>query len=108
MIESLNSVYRSSQAEVIKSFCKKWNIKELSFFGSVVTERFNDKSDLDILISFSDNSHYGLFELSEINIELEHIFRRSVDLVTRNSVERNSNPIRRRSILNNLRFVYEE
>jgi len=42
----------------IKIFCNKWNIIELSIFGSYLTDKFNSKSDIDILISFNENSHY--------------------------------------------------
>jgi len=94
--------------ENIKQFCKKWNIKELSLFGSSITNRFNNDSDIDILISFGKNSHYGLFELVEMKNELENILGRQVDLVTRKSVERNSNYIRSKSILSNLKLLYAE
>jgi len=68
---------------------------------------FNEKSDLDILISFRENSHYGLFELADIKSELENIFERHVDLVTRKSVERSSNYIRSKSILSNLNLYMQ-
>jgi predicted nucleotidyltransferase len=92
----------------IKMFCNKWNIIELSIFGSYLTDKFNSKSDIDILISFNENSHYGLFELSEMKSELEKIFERKVDLVTRKSIEKSKNYFRSKSILSNLKSVYAE
>jgi len=94
--------------EKLKQFCKKWNIKELSLFGSAITDKFNNDSDIDILISFGKNSHYGLFELAEMKSELENIFGRQVDLVTRKSVESSSNYLRSKSILSNLKSLYAE
>lgn len=92
----------------IKQFCRKWNIRELSLFGSSLTDKFNKNSDIDILISFNENSHYGLFELAEMKSDLEKIYGRDVDLVTRKSVEKSGNYIRRESILSNLKSIYAE
>ena len=92
----------------IKQFCSKWNIKELSVFCSALTDKFNKDSDIDILVSFYDNSHYGLFELSDMKAELQKIFGREVDLVTRKSVERSPNFLRSNSILSNLKLIYAE
>ena len=94
--------------KAIKQFCNKWNVKELSLFGSFLTDKFNKESDIDILISFSENSHYGLFELVEMKSELEKIYGKEVDLVTRNSVEKSRNYIRSKSILSNLKSIYAE
>ena len=92
----------------IKYFCNKWKIKELSIFGSYLTDKFNSKSDIDILVSFHENTHYGLFELSEMKNELEEIYGRKVDLVTRKSIEKSKNHFRSNSILKNLKSVYAE
>lgn len=92
----------------IKQFCNKWNICELSLFGSSITDKFNKESDIDILISFNENSHYGLFELAEMKSELEKIYGREVDLVTRKSVEQSPNYLRSKSILSNLKSLYAE
>jgi predicted nucleotidyltransferase len=40
--------------------------------------------------------------------ELEKIFGRNVDLITRKSVEKSSNYTRRESILSNLKSIYTE
>ena len=75
----------------INRFCNKWTIRKLSLFGSSLTDKFNKESDIDILVSFNENSHYGLFELVEMKSELQKIFGRKIDLVTRKSVEKSSN-----------------
>jgi len=92
----------------IKNFCNKWIIRELSLFDSSLTDKFNKESDIDILVSFNANSHYGLFEFIKMKSELEKIFGRNVDFVTRKSVEKSSNYIRKDSILSNLRSIYAE
>jgi hypothetical protein len=36
----------------IEAFCRKWKIKELALFGSVLREDFSPDSDIDVLVSF--------------------------------------------------------
>ncbi len=74
----------------IVELCKAHNVKTLFAFGSVCTDKFNDESDIDLLISFNamDFGDYAdtYFELAE---KFELLFQRSVDLVTDKSL---SNP----------------
>jgi uncharacterized protein len=73
--------------EKIKELCFKHNVKSLYAFGSVCTGRFDNASDIDLLISFypMDYGDYAdnYFELTE---KLESIFKRPVDLVTDKSL----------------------
>lgn len=74
----------------IKTLCKAHNVKALYAFGSVCTDKFNEKSDIDFLISFypMDFGDYAdnYFVVAD---KLESIFNRPVDLVTEKSL---SNP----------------
>ncbi len=74
----------------IKVLCESHNVKTLFAFGSVCTEKFNDNSDVDLLISFNsmDYGDYAdtYFDLAD---KFEDLFHRSVDLVTDKSL---SNP----------------
>jgi predicted nucleotidyltransferase len=76
--------------EKIKSLCLAHNVKSLFAFGSVCTDKFNDKSDIDLLISFQpmDFGDYAdtYFDLAD---KFENLFLRPVDLVTDKSL---SNP----------------
>lgn len=40
----------------ILTLCKKYKIREFSFFGSSLRDDFNDKSDIDVLVSFREDS----------------------------------------------------
>lgn len=76
--------------ERIKSLCMTHNVQSLFVFGSACTDNFTDKSDIDLLISFKpmDYGDYAdtYFDLAD---KFEHLFQRSVDLVTDKSL---SNP----------------
>jgi len=80
----------------IADFCKRWNITEFSVFGSVLREDFRPDSDVDVLVSIDPEADIGLFELADMKIELQEMFKRPVDLVEKEGLR---NPYRRREIL---------
>ena len=90
----------------IESFCKEWDIVELSLFGSAIRDDFNDRSDVDVLVIFADDARHGLFDMVRMRRRLEAIFGREVDLVSRRAVEMSKNTIRREAILGSARVVY--
>jgi uncharacterized protein len=67
----------------IVEFCRRHQIKRLSLFGSVLTERFKPDSDIDILVEFNADSVVGLLAMMRMQHELSVIFGgRKVDLRT--------------------------
>jgi uncharacterized protein len=74
----------------IKALCTVHNVRSLFAFGSVCTDKFNEKSDIDLLISFNpmDYGDYAdtYFDLAD---KFENLFHRPVDLITDKSL---SNP----------------
>jgi predicted nucleotidyltransferase len=97
------------EPERIAEFCRKWQIKELSLFGSALGDDFRPDSDVDLLVTFQDpHRSFGPWggELQEMEEELARLFSRPVDFVLRDSVERSTNYIRRRSILRNVVPLY--
>jgi len=85
--------------EKLRAFCRRWKVTEFSLFGSVVREDFGPESDVDVLVTFSPDAHWTLFDMSDMNEELQSLFGRQVDLLTRRAVEGSLNPIRKTSIL---------
>ena len=92
----------------IQEFCRRWRIVEFSLFGSVLRDDFGPESDVDILVTFAEDAHWGLFDLGRMEGELRGILGREVDLVTRRSVEESPNPIRRDQILNHLETIHAQ
>ena len=66
----------------IVEFCKRNQIRRLCFFGSVLREDFGPDSDVDILVEFKPGTRMGLIRLSGLEIELDKIIGRKVDLNT--------------------------
>jgi uncharacterized protein len=76
--------------EELKRLCQDYDVKTMHVFGSVCTEKFNDKSDIDILISFKDITIEKYTDnYFDLHYKLEELFNRKIDLLTENSL---SNP----------------
>lgn len=83
----------------IAAFCRRWKMTEFAFFGSVLRDDFHPNSDVDVLVTFSKDADWSLFDHVAMEEELSSILGRKVDLVSRRAVERSDNWIRRESIL---------
>jgi len=87
----------------IETFCRKWKIKELALFGSVLREDFRSDSDIDVLVSFEPGGGITFDNRVEMQDELAEIFGRGVDLVEKDTIR---NPFRRHNILTTREVVY--
>ena len=65
----------------ISTFCRKWDIREFSLFGSVLRDDFGPDSDIDVLVEFEPGHAPGL-AFFEMERELSDILGRKVDLNT--------------------------
>jgi prevent-host-death family protein len=89
----------------LAAFCERHHIRTLYLFGSVLTDAFDAQSDVDVMFE-PEGSGPGYFEQMKMADELEALWGRPVDLVSRRAVESSSNPIRKQSILDSARVVY--
>ena len=90
----------------IAEFCRRWQIKEIALFGSVLRDDFGPESDLDILVSFSADAEWGLLDHLKMEQELTTIFNRKIDLFSKRAVELSHNQLRRQEILRTAEVVY--
>ena len=75
--------------EEIAAFCRKWGIRRLAFFGSVVRDDFGPESDVDVLVEFFPERTPGWEFFGTIPEELSAIFNgRKVDLVEEHLLNR--------------------
>ena len=85
MINSVIQPYLPGVREILK----KHKIKNAYAFGSVLSEKFNDDSDIDLLINFLDYSNplkvgQSIWDLED---ELEILTSRKIDLLTERSLK---------------------
>jgi predicted nucleotidyltransferase len=86
--------------------CRRYRVVRLEVFGSFVSGEAQEQSDLDILVTFEPGEPAGL-EFVALQQELELLFSRRVDLLTRQSVERSANKYFRRFALHRTEILYE-
>ena len=91
---------------LVAEFCQANGIARLAIFGSALREDFGQESDIDVLVSFKEDVHHTLFDMSRMEAELKEIFGREVDLVSQRGIESSSNHLRRKAILESAEPVY--
>lgn len=89
----------------LKSLCSAYKVKNLYAFGSVLTDKFTDNSDVDFLVSFTpevDLLDYAdnFFDFRD-NVKL--LLGREIDLVEESSI---SNPYFMKEINKNKVHIY--
>jgi predicted nucleotidyltransferase len=87
----------------IAAFCRRWQIVELSLFGSVLREDFDADSDVDVLVQFAPVVDWSLLDLMTMQSELSTLLGRHVDLVEQAGLR---NPFRRAAIIQSKHVVY--
>ncbi|MFZ1039743.1 MAG: nucleotidyltransferase family protein [Anaerolineales bacterium] len=93
------------QKEIVR-ICQRWQIREFALFGSVLRSDFKPESDVDVLISFQETADWGLFDHVQMRLDLEAIFQRRVDLVTRRALDQSQNTLLREQILNTAKIIF--
>lgn len=92
-------------ADAIQQFCRRWKIRELALFGSVLRTDFRPDSDVDVLVSFADDADWGLLAHIQMQQELATLLRRPIDLISKRALERSPNWLRREAILNTAQVI---
>jgi predicted nucleotidyltransferase len=92
----------------IAAFCDRWQIAELSLFGSALRDDFRPDSDIDLLVTFAPEADWSLLDHVQMQQELESLLERDVDLVSKRAIEQSSNWIRRQEILTTAQPIYAQ
>jgi len=91
--------------DTLIGLCKRHKVKELYIFGSILTSRFNDSSDVDFLVQFDnvDILEYAdnYFDFKE---KLEKLLDREIDLLENQAIR---NPIFRKVLDRDKKLVYD-
>ena len=88
---------------VLRDLCRRWQVREFSLFGSVLRESFGTESDVDVLVSFEETAPWSLWDLADLQDELQSLFGRPVDLVEPEAIR---NPFRHKEILETRKVLY--
>lgn len=89
----------------IKELCSRHGVSKLFVFGSVLTNKFKEDSDIDFLVDFKGVDLYNYadnyFGLKE---DLEKLLNRQIDLLEEKALK---NPYLKQSIDSSKKLIYE-
>ena len=90
----------------LAGICQRYRVAKLEVFGSFTRGDAAPESDLDLLATFEPGAQLGL-QVVELQQELQGLFGRLVDLLTRAAVERSPNKYFRRFALRHTEPIFE-
>ncbi len=97
-------MYIDDYLNSLRSLCQQNKVKSLYVFGSVLTDRFNDNSDIDLIV---DIDSVDPFEYAEnyfnLKFALQDLLKRQIDLLENKTIK---NPYIRRNIDNSKHLIY--
>jgi len=82
--------------------CRRYQVRELSLFGSAARGEMRPDSDIDLLVEFLPSAEVGLVEHAGLMLDLARLLGRRVDLVSKDGLK----PRIRSSVLADARLVY--
>lgn len=87
----------------IIAFCRRYPIRKLALFGSVLRDDFRSDSDIDVLVEFIPESGVTYLDMVTMQDELAAMLGRSVDLVTPGALSKYF----RQHVLDTAETIYE-
>ena len=66
---------------------EKFRVKEIGIFGSYVKGEHKERSDLDILVEFEEDTKLSLLDIVSLEIELSDLLGVKVDLVEKKNLK---------------------
>jgi predicted nucleotidyltransferase len=88
--------------ERIAELCRRYQVRELSLFGSTARGEAGAESDVDLLVEFEPWAEIGFLTLARLQRELSEIVRRPVDLVPKQGLK----AAIRQSVLSEAELLY--
>jgi len=72
----------------INKLCSAYKVKQLFAFGSVLTDKFNKDSDVDLIVNFEsmELSQYA-DNYYDLKFSLEDLFKKPVDLLEEKAIK---------------------
>jgi len=86
----------------LASLCQRYQVRELSLFGSAARGEMRPDSDIDLLVEFLPDAQVDLVDYAGLMLDLSRLLGRKVDLVSKNGLK----PLIRNSVLEEARLVY--
>src|SRR5881628_1882458 len=86
----------------LAELCRRYEVRELSLFGSAARGEMRPDSDIDLLVEFLPDAQVGLVEHAGLMLDLQRLLGRKVDLVSKNALKPRIRPY----VLSDAQLVY--
>jgi len=86
----------------IAAICQRHGVQKLSLFGSALQQTLRQDSDFDFLVEFKPDAKIGLIEFGRLQLELETLLNRKVDLVSSSGLK----PFVKERVLQSVELLY--
>jgi uncharacterized protein len=81
-------MYIDNYTATLKDLCKQHKVKSLYVFGSVLTDRFNDKSDIDLVVDIDSSDPFEYADnYFNLKFALQDLFKRPIDLLENKAIK---------------------
>lgn len=88
----------------ITKLCESHKVKSLYAFGSVLTDNFNNESDIDLIVDFSNIAVEDYADnYFDFKFSLQEMLKRPIDLLEEKAIK---NPYFRQSVNQQRQLVY--
>ena len=93
-----------SNIQKIIDLCKRHKVHKLFVFGSVLTSRFNDDSDVDLVVDFNKTEVEDYFDnYFDFKYSLQDLLGREIDLLEEQTIK---NPYLKKNIDSTKMLIY--
>jgi predicted nucleotidyltransferase len=100
----MNTIIEQNK-KTINDLCSRHHVKKLYAFGSVVTDKFSNVSDVYMVVDFDkvDLEKYA-DNYFDLKFALEDLFKKEIDLLEEQAI---TNPYRRKKIDEQKQLIYD-
>lgn len=88
--------------EALAEICRRYQVKELALFGSILRPDFRPDSDIDVLVGFQPGAMIGFPQLAGLQENLEAALNRPVDVVPKRGLK----PVLQPQVLASAQVLY--
>ena len=80
-------MYLENYSDVIRHLCQQNKVKSLYAFGSVLTSRFTNKSDIDFIVDIDSAEPFEYADnYFNLKFALQDVLKRNIDLLEAKSI----------------------
>lgn len=81
-------MYLDNYIDQIRTLCTENKVRRLFVFGSVLTDQFNESSDVDLLVDIAKSDPFDYAEsYFDLKFKLQDLLKRPIDLLEEKSLK---------------------